>query len=244
MTHQAKTNNSLYFWPRSICTQILKLLPQFSKQKLKSMPNFPIPLTDCMFSSHIRGQNKNLGCYLHPTQVLTFLICWLPHYVVSVLILYDDNFQWTTNTFFIKIAANCISYCHGKSFIFFQNYSSYLLKISGMLNPLLYAFASEWMRAHLSVLSERNRTLRHLRSSFKSSKSFKSRLKSAKQHNKRRQQNNRSCSSTLTSNATSSEQFSVKQGSQTEQHFMVKILLNTFWKRNPVPPSIPLIKST
>ena len=43
-----------------------------------------------------------------------------------------------------------------------------------MLNPLLYAFASEWMRIHLSELARKHKVLRFLSICFNSTKSYQS----------------------------------------------------------------------
>ena len=89
--------------------------------------------------------------------VLTFIFCWLPHHILNLVILFKEDFEFTKKTFIVKIASHCLSFCHGKihytvftvSLYLVQKHRNIKLIITGMLNPLLYGFMSDWMRNHL-----------------------------------------------------------------------------------------------
>ena len=42
-----------------------------------------------------------------------FIVCWLPHHVLNLLILFKEDFKFTKATFVVKITAHCVSFCHG-----------------------------------------------------------------------------------------------------------------------------------
>ena len=42
-----------------------------------------------------------------------FIICWLPHHVLNLMILFKHDFKFTKATFVVKITSHCVSFCHG-----------------------------------------------------------------------------------------------------------------------------------
>ena len=117
-----------------------------------------------------RDRRMTMMMILVAALVLTFIICWLPHHVINIMILYTD-FQWTKSTFCLKIASHCLSFCHGKSLFNLFIRSNLVL---GMLNPLLYSFASEWMRVHLSQIIDQYTCLRCICNCIKSNPNYSS----------------------------------------------------------------------